>query len=70
MITVQEYFEDKLKTKLQFPDLPCVWVGSRDKKNYVPMEVIDNFYQIMNFNQLIARNSCVLYPEAKSTVGN
>ena len=49
MITVQEYFEDKLKTKLQFPDLPCVWVGSRDKKNYVPMEVIGIIYQIIKF---------------------
>ena len=49
MITVQEYFEDKLKTKLQFPDLTCVWVGSRDKKNYVPMEVIGIIYQIIKF---------------------
>lgn len=39
LVTVQQYFENKLKVKLQFPGLPCVWVGSRDKKNYVPMEV-------------------------------
>ena len=50
MITVQQYFEDKLKTRLQYPDLPCVWVGPRDKKNYVPMEVIGTLYQIVNFN--------------------
>ena len=39
MITVQEYFEKKLNIKLQFPYLPCVWVGSREKNNFVPMEV-------------------------------
>lgn len=39
MVTVQRYFEDKLKIKLQFPHLPCVWVGDRTKKNLVPMEV-------------------------------
>ena len=39
MVTVQQYFETKLKIKLKFPSLPCVWVGSREKKNLVPMEV-------------------------------
>lgn len=41
VVTVQQYFEDKLKIKLQYPNLPCVWVGSREKKNLVPMEVRD-----------------------------
>jgi len=39
IVSVQEYFEEKLKMKLQYPYLPCVWVGSREKKNLVPMEV-------------------------------
>jgi len=39
MVLVQEYFETKLKMKLQYPYLPCVWVGSREEKNLVPMEV-------------------------------
>ena len=39
IVSVQEYFETKLKIKLQYPYLPCVWVGSREKKNLVPMEV-------------------------------
>ncbi|XP_046448978.1 protein argonaute-2-like isoform X2 [Daphnia pulex] len=38
-ITVQEYFETKLNMKLKYPHLPCVWVGSREKKNLVPMEL-------------------------------
>jgi eukaryotic translation initiation factor 2C len=42
IVTLQEYFEKILDTKLQYPNLPCVWVGSRDKNNLVPMEV--NFF--------------------------
>ncbi|XP_059352742.1 protein argonaute-2-like [Daphnia carinata] len=38
-VTVQQYFEKKLNMKLQYPYLPCVWVGSREKKNLVPMEL-------------------------------
>ena len=38
-VTVQQYFEEMSKKKLQYPNLPCVWVGSKDKKNLVPMEV-------------------------------
>lgn len=38
-MTVQQYFELKFGKKLQYPDLPCVWVGSRQKRNMVPMEV-------------------------------
>ena len=38
-VTVQQYFEQKYGKKLKFPHLPCVWVGSREKKNLVPMEV-------------------------------
>lgn len=39
MISVKDFFEAKLGKRLQYPNLPCLWVGSRDKKNYVPMEV-------------------------------
>uniref|UniRef100_A0A0P5QUR0 Argonaute-2 n=1 Tax=Daphnia magna TaxID=35525 RepID=A0A0P5QUR0_9CRUS len=38
-VTVQQYFERKLNMKLQYPHLPCVWVGSREKRNLVPMEL-------------------------------
>jgi len=34
---LQKYFEQKVT--LLCPDLPCVWVGSRDDKNFVFMEV-------------------------------
>ena len=36
MVLVKEYFETKLKMKLQYPYLPCVWVGSREKKKPGP----------------------------------
>jgi len=38
-VTVQQYFESKYNISLQYPNLPCVWVGSREKKNLVPMEI-------------------------------
>ena len=38
-VTVQQYFESKYNIRLKYPNLPCVWVGSREKKNLVPMEV-------------------------------
>ena len=42
-VTVQQYFESKYKMKLKYPHLPCVWVGSRDKMNLIPMEVKISF---------------------------
>ena len=44
MVTVQQYFEQKIGIKLVRLDLPCVWVGSRDKRNLVPMKVNVYFY--------------------------
>ncbi|XP_037081791.1 protein argonaute-2-like [Pollicipes pollicipes] len=37
--TVERYFRDTLNTPLQYPNLPCLWVGSRDKKIYIPAEL-------------------------------
>ena len=49
MVTVQQYFEKKLGKKLQYPNLPCVWVGAKDKKNLVPMEVNLNKIKFNSF---------------------
>ncbi|CAH1728334.1 unnamed protein product [Chironomus riparius] len=37
-ITVQQYFENEKKIRLRFPNLPVLWVGSKVKKTYLPIE--------------------------------
>ena len=37
--TVQKYFFDAHKITLQYPDLPCLHVGSKNKNVFLPMEV-------------------------------
>ena len=39
MTSVKDFFERKLGIRLRYPNLPCLWVGDRRKRNYVPMEV-------------------------------
>ena len=39
-VTVEQYFKEKYGIKLNYPNLPCLWVGSRERNNLVPMEVI------------------------------
>ena len=51
-VTVQQYFEKKMGKKLSRPDLPCVWVGAKDKKNLVPMEVTLNKIKFNSFKFL------------------
>ena len=36
--TVAQYFQDTYKVGLQFPALPCLWLGSREKTIYIPAE--------------------------------
>ena len=38
-VTVQQYFEKMLNIQLKYPSLPCLWVGNKERKNYVPIEV-------------------------------
>ena len=74
MVTVQQYFETKLKMKLKFPNLPCVWVGSREKNNLVPMEVNKYFIFIilylckkyLKICVAFSINSCVRLRQGKS----
>ena len=37
-ISVQEYFQKTYNVSLKFPNMPCVWVGSKQKTIFVPME--------------------------------
>ncbi|XP_060818743.1 protein argonaute-2-like isoform X1 [Bombus pascuorum] len=37
--TVEEYFLQTKKYKIKYPDLPCLWVGSKNSKIYVPAEL-------------------------------
>jgi eukaryotic translation initiation factor 2C len=37
-VSVAEYFKRQYGVALQFPALPCLWVGSRDRSTYIPAE--------------------------------
>ena len=37
-ISVQEYFQKTYNVSLKFPNMPCVWVGAKQKSIFVPME--------------------------------
>lgn len=73
-VTVEQYFREKYNIRLTRPDLPCIWVGSKDKKNLVPMEVaidiVFSFNTILSFSTLIldyfhiyfqSRGFCVVF---------
>jgi hypothetical protein len=70
IVSVQEYFETKLRTKLQYPYLPCVWVGSREKKNLVPMEVnsLPSIVLISSYLTNLLFDSCVRLQKGKNIV--
>ena len=38
-ITVQQFFLQTHQVRLQYPDLPCLWLGNRNKTIYIPMEL-------------------------------
>jgi len=38
IISVADYFKHQYGISLKLPNLPCLWVGSRDKSTYIPME--------------------------------
>lgn len=40
-MTVQQYFQRKKNIQLRYPDLPCLWVGSRVRNIYLPLELCE-----------------------------
>lgn len=42
--TVANYFSGSKQYRLQYPKLPCLWVGSRQKHVLLPPEVIIHFF--------------------------
>lgn len=39
--TVQQYFRDAHKKELEFPNLPCLHVGQKEKHVYIPIELCE-----------------------------
>jgi len=37
-LSIVQYFKKQYDLDLKYPNLPCLWVGSRDKTTYIPME--------------------------------
>lgn len=44
MCSIQDYFTTVKNYKLNYPHLPCLWVGKRDGKTYLPAEVREPSY--------------------------
>ena len=44
---VEKYFFETHKVKLQYPHLPCLWLGSRNKTIYIPMEFCEVLSQAL-----------------------
>jgi len=38
LINIVQYFKKQYGLNLKYPNLPCLWVGARDKTTYIPME--------------------------------
>ena len=38
LLTVVQYFERQYGISLKYPNLPCLWVGAKDRTTYIPME--------------------------------
>ena len=38
LINIVQYFKKQYDLDLKYPNLPCLWVGARDKTTYIPME--------------------------------
>ena len=38
LISIVQYFKKQYGLDLKYPNLPCLWVGARDKTTYIPME--------------------------------
>lgn len=52
LFSVEKYFTQQKKYSLQYPELPCLWVGSRnnDRKIYLPIEVYAYHYPKLTIN--------------------
>jgi len=37
-VSVAKYFQMQYGAELKYPNLPCLWVGSRDRSTFIPME--------------------------------
>jgi len=46
-ISVVRYFLTQYGVELKFPNLPCLWVGARDKSTFIPMEFCSMLAQAM-----------------------
>ncbi|KAJ8721372.1 hypothetical protein PYW07_002147 [Mythimna separata] len=40
LITVSDYFANEKRYKLRYPKLNCLWVGSKDRNIYFPLELL------------------------------
>merc|ERR1712142_467774 len=46
-VSVVRYFFTQYRVELRFPNLPCLWVGARDRSTFIPMEFCTMLAQAM-----------------------
>lgn len=49
MCTVEQYYLQNKNYRIRFPELPCLWVGSRNNTIHLPVEVYERFL-ILRYN--------------------
>ena len=55
--TVEQYFVDEHKKKLQHPHLPCLWLGSKNKTIYIPLEFCEMSSQALPRNKTLSEKA-------------
>jgi len=56
-LTVVEYFKKTYRKSLEFPNLPCLWLGSKEKTIYIPMEFCSMVAQALPRNKALAEDA-------------
>ncbi|XP_059046428.1 protein argonaute-2-like [Achroia grisella] len=63
-MTVADFFTKIKGVRLQYPNLNCVWVGSKSKTIYYPMELLEVSYGQANNKQLTEKQLATMVKEA------
>ena len=54
--TIEKYFKDKYKYQLEFPHYPCIHVGKKDDKIYLPIELCKMKKQFLPLSKCLDDN--------------
>lgn len=63
-ITVEKYFQVEKNYRIRYPNLNCLWVGSRDKNIYYPMELLEISYGQAINKQMVDKQLQIMVRES------